>query len=83
MTGGIFVWPPSVNGTAVSINVTPLATTIYSVICTLDGCVFTSSPGTETIKPLKAFTLSGKNPTICNASDGYITSAGLSSSEYV
>lgn len=78
--GGTFVWIPSGNGTAASINVTPVATTNYSVIYTLDGCASTSSSGTVTIEPLPAFTLSGTNPTICNASDGYITISGLASS---
>jgi trimeric autotransporter adhesin len=80
LPGGTFVWTPSGNGTAASINVTPLATTNYSVIYTLDGCASNSSSGTVTIEPLPAFTLSGTDPTICNASDGYITIAGLNAS---
>ena len=75
--GGTYVWTPAGNGTNNTINVTPLTSTSYSVIYTVAGCSSSSASGIVSINSLPTFNLIGTAPTICNASDGFITITGL------
>jgi trimeric autotransporter adhesin len=78
--GGSYTWTPAGLGTVDSISVSPLTTTTYSVVYTLNNCPSVSATGTVTILTIPSFTLSGTDPSICNASDGFITLSGLTPS---
>lgn len=76
--GGTYAWNPS--GSTQTITVSPTTTTNYSLVYTLNGCSSAPATGTVTVTPFPPFTPTGTNPTICNASDGYITISGLTAS---
>lgn len=78
IAGGTYAWNPS--GSTQTITVSPTTTTNYSLVYTLNGCSSAPATGTVTVTPFPPFTPTGTNPTICNASDGFITISGLTAS---
>lgn len=70
LPGGTYSWSPG-GSTAQSITVNPSATTTYTVIYTLNGCIAPSATGTVTVKPLS--TLSVQGATICAGASATLT----------
>ncbi|MCF8415481.1 MAG: gliding motility-associated C-terminal domain-containing protein [Crocinitomicaceae bacterium] len=76
----------TLNGTPLSVigSSSPIslgnAAGVYTLIGVTDALCSNTAIGTETIiiNPLPTFTLAGTDPTLCNASDGFITISGLS-----
>jgi gliding motility-associated-like protein len=66
--GGTFLWNNS--QTNASINVSPIVTTTYSVLYTINGCLIIGS-GTVTVNPIP--TVSVSNSTICSGESTTLT----------
>jgi len=66
--GGTFLWNNS--QTTSSINVTPIVTTTYNVLYTINGCLIIGS-GTVTVNPVP--TVSVSNSTICSGESTTLT----------
>ncbi|MDQ3191559.1 MAG: PKD domain-containing protein [Bacteroidota bacterium] len=72
-TGGTYLWN---NGaTTQSITVSPVATTSYSVVYTLNGCSSNSESGVVTVNPIPTVTVN--NETICDGQSIILTSTPM------
>jgi hypothetical protein len=63
--GGSFLWPPGGQTTA-SISVSPLSTTTYSVVYSLNGCPSAPTNATVTVNPIPVLNI--PDTTICGGS---------------
>jgi len=79
--GGTYLWSP--NGeTTNAITVTPVATSSYSVVYSLNGCQSTAASGTVTVNPIPTVSFSADQITGCAPLTVQLTNTGSSNGNY-